>query len=53
MNMKCTVKMTTILRVLFSGTTSESRTRGKDKLTDSILPILWNLRVLTTEEWGP
>lgn len=34
MNMKCTAKMTTTRKVLFSGITSEFRIPVKDRLTD-------------------
>lgn len=40
MNMKCTVRMTIIHKVLYNGITSEYRTQEKDKLTDSILQTL-------------
>ena len=53
MNMKCTAKMTIILRVLFSGIISESKIQGKDKHTDFTLQTLWNLKALITKEWDP
>jgi hypothetical protein len=40
MNMKCTVKMTIILKVLCSGTFLESKILGKDKHIDFILQTL-------------
>jgi len=40
MNMKCTVKMTITLRVLFSGIILESKIQGKDKHIDFTLQTL-------------